>query len=1559
MTVRWKPLLVMSALFLVVGLIGVVAITITLAPRSAQAIVRKARTAHESGRYEDADIYYKQAIQREPKNAEIHAEFAAFYGDWAVHSPDKAQTYRAERLDHLASAIRFDKSLKGPRLALLRDAMSQALPRESTEWAREVLRLDENDPDANYVLAAASLEERTPNVPETRVRLRALEQRKSSEPRRLWITARLADFTGDAPVRDQALAQARSIATDNLDDVDRLALLKIKALDAVVATDPAQRKSIVEGMITLAQVLAEGSRSSGSKVAQIRTVLEQVERTLATLSATSSPSMKTESTSLTATIEKALDTLFEKLLTGEPDLQTYLTYADHLRMSLRGDRCLEVVERALQSPQATRKDAASVVMSLHTVGVEAALQNPADPQRFTKVRPHIEALIASAEPRFQGMGHLFAGSIDLEQSGVTQLIAESAGTVGSGKSLRLKLRSSALDHLRIAAERLPDIAEAQARYGVILVLSGELNLGRQFLQGALRKGGLDPQYQLWAAFSVLQAGYPEEAEPIINMLTKAVEQGQAPAALAGTLHMLAGEIHQARRTPEDLEIARAEFAKAGEGSAAAAEVVVRMAQIDAQLGHSDEAIKRIDEATAKGQGDPTLEQLAILFMDERGDKVQARARLEAARKKYPTDADLVGLDAALLVKAGKPDEAEKRLGSFVVGETGRDTLAMMRAQILAESLKRPDEARAILMEVGEKADSSAPWVQLAGLEIESNRLAEAEAVVRKIRGRWKEAAAADVLEAQIAIKRNRISEAVVHFDKALKKDPDNKVVQFWKASLDGRTGMVEEAARSLENLVRARPVKEVDSGTSLLMAAQSALANLSMRKGSLDDAVKRFLELKSGRDGAGLSRSDHWQLVAAYTGQGNWAAAKREIAVILNDPKNPPSDDDRVRGANFYRQQGELEPALAQLDYVLQSNPAHPGAAVSRAYLLLKAKEYTQASSLLKKAIDAAGRKNAPTAPAVLYLMHAAVENETPPATNAIDRAIAALDVGLERLPDSLELAQAKYTALISKGQPSEALAFIEKRANDPKNTATKRYLVQVYRDRGEFTKAADLLRVLRKDAPEDSNLAAALVQMISLDAGSAAARGQTDREQSLYDQAALMIRDLRTKHPSDLVYLQAECDLVARKGDFERAVEITREIDKLDKASTLGPMLRARLSTVMGKVDQVAQAYGEAIERDPRQLDVRLLLGQTQLAMGNYDQAIEQARLVQKSEKERPQAVLLEARGLAGLSRTAGKSKDALAMARTRLRGAIKADPGFLDAYHTLAEIELEAGDKPAAIQVLKSALAVNPKDGAAASRLVQVLSQRLPDGKSTSPAELAEAKTIAREVVARDDKGLLDLAIAIGFHKALQLDLALPHAETAAAKLDTPQAHLNLGDLLLSIAESRPRGPQATTDLNRAIAEYDKVVKADPNSIEAVNNKAWILHTYLGQSEKALEIVLGLRSRVRPASLPGEFDDTLGSIQEAVGQTRAAEESYLDGLRKAPDHPVLNFHLGKLISADPRRAAKARAYLDKALTARDRLTPSMVQEADGILRRLSQASNPQGAPGAPRSLDRASLDR
>ena len=232
------------------------------------------------------------------------------------------------------------------------------------------------------------------------------------------------------------------------------------------------------------------------------------------------------------------------------------------------------------------------------------------------------------------------------------------------------------------------IAEAQARYGVALVLAGEQNLGRQFLQTALRFGSLDPQYQLWAAWAILQAGYPEEAEPIVVALLRQVASGNAPREMEVGLFLLSGEIHQSRRTPDDMNKAVAWFEKAlATGRETSATVVLRLAQIDVQMGQFDRALARVNVMKTQGAKSPAAEQLAVLTLEatRQGRRRQVAAAGRAAS--YPDAADLAGLNAALLSKDGKPALADRVLAEFLARQPDNATLVMMCAR------SRPSRSR--------------------------------------------------------------------------------------------------------------------------------------------------------------------------------------------------------------------------------------------------------------------------------------------------------------------------------------------------------------------------------------------------------------------------------------------------------------------------------------------------------------------------------------------------------------------------------------------------------------------------------------------------------------------------------------------------------------------------------------------------------------------------------------------------------------------------------------------------------------------------------------------------
>jgi tetratricopeptide (TPR) repeat protein len=1544
MTVRWKPLLILSGLFFVVAVIGVIAMVWALVPRSTQGVLKQARTATAEGRYENAEIYYKQALQIDPRSAAIHEEFADLYREWSRGAPaEKREALLTERIAHLRSAVKYDKSGRGPRIQLLEIALGQDTAADSVYWAREVLKVDAEYANAHYALAFEELETPSPTIPEVRRHLKVLKERNAPPIRQALIEASLAQATGDDRARDEVFSRARSIVLpQGADTVDQLARVRLEAIEIQTEIAPQKLADEVKSLLGHVRELVAAPDLTAGRVTRLSQLLERTQRALVLRL---SPAAKTGGANLTdplaSAIEVELAEMFQKVLSGnqKPELQVYMTYADHLRFRQQRDRCIQVVEEALRLPAAALPASIIPVMGMHAVAAEMALSRQDDPERYRKAEPHVAALLGSSEPRFQGLGHLFRGAIELEQSGLVHAVSREGEKTAPAQAPQPKLRKTGLNHLKQAAAQLPSVAEAQARYGVALVLNQEQNLGRQYLQSALRQGNLEPQYQFWAAWTILQAGYPEEAEPILDSLFRQLAQGRIPAELEGTLHQISGELYQVRRAPGDLERAAQEFAKAASvGRGGDPVVALRQAQIEVQLGHHDLALARIDKLRKEGRGGPGAENLAVLIYEEQGKKEEARRLLRDARARFPKAAELAGLEAAMMTRDGQPAVADRILQKFLADDPDNVSLSLMRAQNLADSLKKPKEASDLLLALSERSDNSAPLVQLAQIEMEQNDLESAAATIAKIRTRWTEAATGDILEGQLALKRGSIVSAREHFSEALRKDPDNKIVQFWKAQLDSRAGSVSEATRVLEDLVKNRPSKEVDAGVTLLSAAQSALANIELQTGKLDDAIRRFEELRRSSQSGTLSRTDRWQLITAYVAKDQWPLAKRELAAILNDTKNPPTADDRVRGANFYRQHKEDAVALGQLDYVLKVNPTHAAGVVTRSYIHMSAKEYDQAGGMLRKAISLVEKKQEKP-PAVFYLMLAAVLNEAPPAATAAARAKAALEEGLLAQPQSIELVNAEYLLLSSSGDAQGGLAAIEAHAKNDSKGIFRRLLVDVLREQRQYERAEQELRRLTREAPDDVNLSAALVQVVSLEAAEAAALGKTDRQRALDDQALSMIRDYRKRYPQSLAFLQAECDLAARGGDVNRAVAITEEIDKVSPSSPLGPILRARLFSRQDKTAEVVKAYGEALERNPNQPDIRILLGQELIKMRDGEGALKQARIVLETKKERLDAILLEARALAATGSTDDQKEAAREAAAARLEAAITAEPRYREAYYALAEIEQARGRRSAAVSVLKRGLKANPDDSMAVAKLIQTLAGPGPGGQPAGPEDIEQAQAVAAEIAPRDKDGSLVLAAGVGFHKSGQLERALPLSEQAATKLDNAVAHLNLGDLLLSMAESQPDQERARPLFERAVGEYDRVLKIQPTQIEAVNNKAWVLHSYLRRSPEALELAQGLMRRVSPAALPGEFYDTLGAIQESLGRTTEAEQSYQSGLAKTPDHPVLNYHFGKMLAADRKRADRARTYLAKALAGRELLGPVMARDAEGLVKQLSRS--------------------
>ncbi len=1519
MTVRWKPLLILSGVFALFGLVGLLTMAYALAPQSSADHVKLARAERLNKKFDKAKIHYQGALQAEPRNPTTHEELAAMYTEWAATlTGSKAEELKSQAITELEESVKFDPKALSPRRLLLAAALDRDDTGDSLRFAREILPLEAGNVDAHLVLASEALEETNPALPEIRAHVKALDGAKLSPIRLTWLKASLAAAELDPTGTETILASYRTTKLpESASQIDRIYSLKLRALDMGRSKTAEELASRVTAFRGEAEELAKADDLPAGRLNRLADMLQTAEGTLKSL-VTVAPS----ATAAANAVGKISESIYTRSIeSGKASLSLYGTYAEHLRVSQKREECLKIVDQALKLPVATMVANQPEALRLRTIGVQAALGDNSDPRRIDRASGYINDLMNCKVANYQGIGHLFQGSIELEQIGKTG--GDDAKPTVEGKQVvpTIKLQRSALGHLKKATDLLPNLAEAQARYGVALILSQETALGRQYLRKAQGLGTLEPQYQIWAAWSLVQAGYPEEAEPIVAKLAAEIETGKYSRELVGTLHLISAEIYQSHRTEVDFKKALNEYELAFKvGQERTPSVIRRMAQIEVMLGKSDEALARLTEIVKSGQDSPMTEHLAVLTLQQQGKTEEARVRLNAARTKYPESDALAGLHAAVLVSEDKAEEAEKQLAEFMVRVPENSSIAQLRATILSQKLDRVAEARTILSEIGDRSVTSAPLVQLALIDLEKRNLEAVSETIGKIRKRWPEAAAGDQLDAQLSLANGNATAAAAFFDAALKKDPTNKVVQFWKAELDGRMGATGEASKLFQSLSKDRPMKEIDDGLPLWTAAEAALARLDMAGGDFDAAITRYSAILRSTDTREAAHDIRWQLIAAMSGKGQWDQAKVEMTKLLADKKTPASAEDHVRAADYYRIHDEADAAIAELDVVLKEKPAHPAAVIGKATVLTRKKDAAGAIAVLRKGIELA---KPPLA--VFYLTLAAIENETPP--NGLAKANASLDAGLKVVPAALELVQAKYRVLELGGDRAAGVEFVEAKSKEFPNGPFKRLLVELKRESGDFAGAEKLVEQIRTTEPKDARVAEMLVRLVAAQAVAASERNDRETEKAQNDRCALLIREFRAKFTQDLSFPQAECELAIRVGDSARAVTISQQMDVINKLSPIGPLIRAKIYSQQGRTRETIECYRDALARTPRVPEVRVLLGQALLRTGDFEAAGREAQQALDIERNRPDATLLMARVLSQNPATNTTSRN---QAIQLLSDAVRRQPKVADYYHLLAEILLAQKRNEEAYRTLAAALKELPEDGTALSILIENLC------KGGTPSDLAKASASAQAFSGNDKKGFLDLAVAVGYHKAGLFELALPWAEKSTAKLDKPVVHLNHGDLLLSLAETSKDSSAQREYLRRAVEQYDAVLKINANSIEAINNKAWILHTYLNQSQAALEVAMGLVKRANPASLPPEFFDTLGSIQESIGQVRQAEESYQNGLRKAPDHPMLNYHLGRMLAQDKNKAGKAGSYLAKAQSAGNRLTPDMVADIDALLRKV-----------------------
>jgi tetratricopeptide (TPR) repeat protein len=588
-----------------------------------------------------------------------------------------------------------------------------------------------------------------------------------------------------------------------------------------------------------------------------------------------------------------------------------------------------------------------------------------------------------------------------------------------------------------------------------------------------------------------------------------------------------------------------------------------------------------------------------------------------------------------------------------------------------------------------------------------------------------------------------------------------------------------------------------------------------------------------------------------------------------------PTEPHEFLLAKLAAEEGRYDEALNRLDKVIAKNPADEVLLYERAMILLDAGRIERAEAELRAVVqkspefydgnrvlgrvllDRSGSDRAKVEEALRYLQAAYKTNPDDLSTgiavsqilrslNRIADAERVLAAMVERAPDQRALTFNYAQVLTALDRIAEAKQYLERTvAIDPTYSAAVMQLLDIYQQEAQWQKAADVLQPLISENPMRLELQRQQAYFF-LRAGDA--RGARDR-----------FRTLTASDPKDtrsLFYLAEALNDLEEYAEAEKIFRQLIESDAkdVDYVTSLGLSLAGQK-----KWDEASQTFTKLqgmADVPPNLVAVaRTQLAFIELQKANYDKAIENAKTIftfndkpntqainialeaLKKQKKTEEAVALlaplalqfpsdpfvNARYIAALASSGQKEKAAeLAAAQVKLgtRNAVAS-----------AEAYIQAGDFPAAIALLRSAISAKADDvdlqfqlgsvheragdrKAAEAVFLEVLKKNPEHAPSLNylgymwaenGVNLERAQEMLTRAVGQDpDNGAYIDSLGWVYFRLGQLDLAEKYLTDATRLLPRdPTVHEHLGDVLAK------RG-----DMQRALQLYRTAVDLDPES-------------------------------------------------------------------------------------------------------------------------------------------------
>ncbi|HKV09913.1 MAG TPA: tetratricopeptide repeat protein [Thermoanaerobaculia bacterium] len=512
--------------------------------------------------------------------------------------------------------------------------------------------------------------------------------------------------------------------------------------------------------------------------------------------------------------------------------------------------------------------------------------------------------------------------------------------------------------------------------------------------------------------------------------------------------------------------------------------------------------------------------------------------------------------------------------------------------------------------------------------------------------------------------------------------------------------------------------------------------------------------------------------------------------------------------------------------------------------------------------------------------------------------------------PDNLDVLRATgsiYLDLAAKDPEAmttalDALEAVRRR--DPADVESLLTLGRLYLDQRQPAKAAEVLRDLVTNVPQQRMAYALLVEALL----------QADKPA----EAEAALQEILSFDTSSLEARLTLAELLDRRGDHASSITLLKGASEEARAE---PRLRRQLAWSLylnGDLEEALTTVDPLLTGQETSASLPLLKGLILTAEGRNSEALE---LLKKVREAQPKDVTIAATMARVLAREGRRDEAARVLAE--LAETLAADPEKADdareARIELAQVYGEAKDWDKASQTLKPLLESKDPEVRGQAVLIQAdnLIQAkkydealaLVDAEEASPVltgKRAEALIRAgREeegnrllsgLAASEDPQTAVNAVQV-YHRLDRYDESIPVLEKIAAA----RPELPIPGFLLGAAYER------VGQRDKAIAEFRRVLKLEPDFHAALN---YLGYTFAEKGENLDEAVDLTRRAVALDPDNGSYVDSLGWAYYQLGRYDQARGYLERAARLEPEDATLQEHLGDVYVALGQKERAREAY-------------------------------------------------